>query len=111
MTELAVVGATPRDLAKKAVVDALVEEYRHIAVGFDWEHVPALVVHGVKHLAELSDFTGPEKKEIIIAALIELCPDDEIDVLIEPVIDVVWALLKMVVESQTCCRCYTCNVL
>jgi hypothetical protein len=76
---------------------------------FSWDDVPHLVVVGVRFLAEFKEFTGRQKKALLVQALVELCPDDEIDKLIPPVVDVIWGLVKMLLDSQTCSSCCACT--
>ena len=72
---------------------------------FEWKDIPSLVLVGVKFLALNPHHTGLEKKQILTDALVELCPDDDIDQLIPPFIDLVWTLVKRETCYAVCCCC------
>jgi len=72
---------------------------------FSWQSVPQLIVHGVKYLALYTNHTGEEKKQILVSVLVDLCPDDNVDKLIPPVVDVIWELVKAAIASNCCELC------
>jgi len=83
--------------------DELMREMKQSYQDFSWECVPGMIVHGVRFLAEYTQHTGEEKKRVLTRVLVELCPDDDLDKLIPPVIDVIWTLVKALI-AQGCCE-------
>lgn len=67
------------------------------------ENLPTFIVRGVKVLWDIRDLNGPGKKALLIDVLQELCPNDHIDALIPPFIDMVYELLKHRLKARCGC--------
>ena len=68
---------------------------------FAWEDMPTLLLHGVTHLSQFQKYSGPLKKQILIEALVSLCPSDAVDILIPPFIDMIYSLDKARLVAKT----------
>jgi hypothetical protein len=73
-----------------------------------WNHVPPLLVSCIRLLAHYRNVINEDKKRICIRTLQILCPDDKIDELIPPFVDMVWGLVKASVENEGCRRWCCC---
>lgn len=72
----------------------------------NWTHVPAVLLQSVRLLSQYRNIENTDKKRICIRALQILCPDDNIDELIPPFVDMVWGLVKRQMQGGgCCCRC------
>ena len=62
---------------------------------FVWDDLPSLLMSGMEFLAREQVLSGTDKKAVLIATLELLCPSDDIDELIPPFVDMMWALYKV----------------
>jgi len=72
--------------------------------GMNWTHVPSVLLQSVRLLSQYRNIENADKKRICVCVLQILCPDDNIDELIPPFVDMVWGLVKS--QGGSCrCRC------
>lgn len=71
---------------------------------FRWNALPELILDTISDLVEISHVDGNVKREIVIQVLVDLCPDDNIDKMIPPFVDLVWKMFKLHQQKKTCMR-------
>lgn len=56
--------------------------------------IPQAVLTGVRRLENIPHMNGAQKKEVLVRVLQEMCPNDTLDEIIPPLIDIVVVLIR-----------------
>lgn len=84
---------TERDM--KSITNELIQELKSVAEGeVGWADIPDLVLHGMRFLVGFTDIDGPMKRRIVTQALVIICPNDDLDLIIPPMVNTMWPLIK-----------------